>query len=33
MREEVGYVTNGMNFQHEITVTSSTIEITGSNVN
>ncbi len=33
MREEVGYVTNGMDFQHEITVTSSTIEITDSNVN
>lgn len=27
LRKEVGYVTNGMDFQHEIMITSSNIEI------
>lgn len=33
LQKETGYVTNGVDFKHEITVTDSDIEITGSNVN
>lgn len=32
LRKETGYVTNGMDFQHEISVTGSDIEITDSKV-
>lgn len=33
LNKELGYVTHGMDFQHEITVSDSDIEITGSKVN
>ena len=33
IKKETGYVTNGMNFRHEITVTDSDIRITDTKVN